>query len=170
MNNGEINYQEILNESLIDVLRKILTKVQREGLSGEHQLYISFITNHVAVKLSHKIKQRYPKEITIVLQNQFEILSINLQNFSVKISFGGVPEIVEIPFDSIISFSDPSVDFNLVFQNQTLFDDLKSDLTPKLDAIIESKNIKINLVDNHSSSESNNVIVLDKFRNKNKPR
>ncbi|MGI4776425.1 MAG: ClpXP protease specificity-enhancing factor SspB [Janthinobacterium lividum] len=161
-----INYQELLNESLIEFLRKVLIKVQQEGLSGAHHFYISFSTKDSNVKLSDKMLLRYPNEITIILQNQFEVLSVTLHGFSVKLSFDGVPEIVEIPFRCITSFSDPSVNFSLQLKNQPK-SMMQSDVKITKDKALDTKDKDTKTTESKTTS---NVIVLDLFRKSKKPK
>ncbi|RYE05717.1 MAG: hypothetical protein EOP33_00380 [Rickettsiaceae bacterium] len=155
-----INYQELLSEPIIDFLRKLLIKVQQDGLSDNNHFYISFTTKDTDVKLSDKMLVRYPKEITIILQNQFEILSVTLHGFSVKLSFDGIPEIVEIPFRCVNSFSDPGANINLQFRNQ---------LKPIIQ--IETKTTKNKVLFNKTQhvEEGSNIIMLDSFRKNKKP-
>ncbi len=101
--------QRLLNQALIEVVRKFLTIIQYEELDKDNYCYVSFYTNHKAVKLPTKIKERYPQEITIVFQHQFENLKVNEHQFSVRMSFDGVYETIEVPFSLIHSFMAPNI-------------------------------------------------------------
>lgn len=156
-----MDYQKLLNESLIEFVKKVLFKVQLEGLSGGHHFYLSFITSDPEVQLSSCIRNQYPDEITIVLQNQFENLTVNSDSFSVRLAFNNIFEVIVVPFRCLTSFADPSVNFNLQFKHKPF----SSDATI-LSAL--GKKDKTNDAEKPKTSKSkkttNNVIILDKFR------
>lgn len=149
----KIDYQKLLDEVMLDFVRKVLVKVQKEGLPSENHFYISFLTSDPLVTLSNRMRNIYPKEMTIVLQNQFEDLLVKEESFSVKLSFNRMYEIVEVPFRSITSFTDPSVNFSLQFNHRP--------------PSTKSSN-EITLLSIKDEAEPDNIIILDKFR-KNKP-
>ena len=111
-----VNYQKFLDEAMLEVIKKVLLQVQNEGLQGEHSLYISFNTQDPLVRLSARMKQRYQREITVVLQHQFDNLIVESNNFSVGISFDGIHEHIKVPFRAITGFVDPSTKFSLQFK------------------------------------------------------
>ncbi|KZL21454.1 Stringent starvation protein B [Pseudovibrio axinellae] len=111
-----IRYDIIIQDALRNAVRKILVEVNRAGLPGEHHFYIAFETTAPGVKISNRLKERYPKEMTIVLQHQFWDLQITEHAFEVGLSFGGVPEHLYVPFSAIKGFFDPSVQFALEFE------------------------------------------------------
>ncbi len=111
-----IRYDIIIQDALRSAVRKILVEVNRAGLPGEHHFYIAFETTAPGVKISNRLKERYPKEMTIVLQHQFWDLQITEHAFEVGLSFGGVPEHLYVPFSAIKGFFDPSVQFALEFE------------------------------------------------------
>lgn len=106
-----INYTQILDEVMQKLIYKVLYKVSKEGLKGNHHLYISFITDSTGVVLNESLKKLYPSEMTIVLQHQFQNLCVQDEYFSVELMFNGVNQYICIPFKSISRFSDPSVNF-----------------------------------------------------------
>lgn len=164
-----MDYQSLLSDAMLEVVKKVLIKVQKEGLEIDHYFYISFITNNASVILSKKMKTRYPEEITIVLQHQFEDLIVEKEGFFVKLSFDGQQETIFIPFNCITSFVDPRVNFSLQFkqhQNTQVEKILSSKFED--DHNKDTSNLKIN---NPSKEEQHlgEIISLDKFRNKNKP-
>jgi hypothetical protein len=110
-----IRYDLLVQEALRGVVRKLLADAERDGLPGDHYFYISFRTDHPGVRLSSRQRERYPHEMTIVLQHQFWDLSVTEQAFEVGLSFQGVPEKLLIPFDAVVGFYDPSVQFGLKF-------------------------------------------------------
>lgn len=110
-----IRYDILAQEALRGVVRKVLTEVARTGLPGEHHFFISFVTKAPGVRLSQRLVEKYDKEMTIVLQNQFGNLRVTDAGFEVELSFDGRPELLGIPFSAIKGFFDPSVQFGLQF-------------------------------------------------------
>ena len=111
-----IRYDLLVQEALKGVVRKVLIDAGKEGLSGEHHFYISFRTEYPGVRLSNRLREKYPQEMTIVLQHQFWDLGVTEHAFEVGLSFSGVPERLLIPFDALTGFFDPSVQFGLKFE------------------------------------------------------
>lgn len=116
MSTDLVRYDLLVQEALKSVVRKVLADTAREGLPGEHHFYISFRTEHPGVKLSQRLREKYPKEMTIVLQHQFDQLTVHDHGFEVGLSFSGFPERLRVPFDSLTGFFDPSVQFGLKFE------------------------------------------------------
>ncbi len=110
-----IRYDILAQEALRGVVRKVLSEVARTGLPGDHHFFISFVTRAAGVRLSQRLLDQYDKEMTIVLQNQFNGLKVTETGFEVELSFDGRPELLGIPFSSIKGFFDPSVQFGLQF-------------------------------------------------------
>ncbi|WP_342149999.1 SspB family protein [Methylorubrum sp. SB2] len=110
-----IRYDLLVQDALRGVVRKVLTDAAREGLSGEHHFYISFRTEAPGVRMSQRLREKYPQEMTIVLQHQFWDLNVTEHTFEVGLSFSGVPERLLIPYDALSGFFDPSVQFGLKF-------------------------------------------------------
>jgi len=98
------------------VLRRVLTDAAAHGLPGEHHFFITFLSTAEGVKLSPRLLAQYPEEMTIILQHQFWDLVVTEDRFEVGLSFGGIPERLVVPFNSIKSFFDPSVQFGLQFE------------------------------------------------------
>ena len=103
-----IEYQKILNKNMLNVLKDILKEIKEYGLSNNNHLYISFLTNHKKVYLPNWLKEKYPEEMTIVIQYEYDDLTINKDNFSIVLSFNNIKANLIISYDSIISFADPS--------------------------------------------------------------
>ena len=110
-----INYDELVEKSLRNVVYYALKIVEEQGLPGENHFYITFKTNYEGVTVSKNLKAQYPDTMTIVLQNQFENLTVRHHNFSVDLSFGGIPQTLTIPFEAITYFADPYAKFGLSF-------------------------------------------------------
>ena len=112
----QIRYDLLTQQALRGVVRNVLGEAAKKGLPGEHHFYISFDTRADGVRLSERLKAQYPEQMTIILQHQFWDLEVEEDGFSVGLSFGGVPEKLEIPFEAIKGFFDPSVQFGLQFE------------------------------------------------------
>jgi hypothetical protein len=110
-----IRYDVLAQEALRGLVRKVLTEVAQTGLPGEHHFFITFDTRHPGVRISSRIRARYPTEMTVVLQHQFWDLAVTDSTFEVGLSFQGVPERLLVPFRAIIGFVDPHVGFGLKF-------------------------------------------------------
>ena len=98
------------------VVRRVLQDAMRDGLPGEHHFYIAFDTRAPGVRLSPRLLERYPEEMTIILQHQFWDLSVSDYGFEVGLSFSGIPERLFVPFSALKGFFDPSVQFGLQFE------------------------------------------------------
>jgi hypothetical protein len=110
-----IRYDLLTQDALRGVVRQVLARVQREGLPGEHHLYIASDTGADGVSISQRLKEQYPEEMTIVLQYQFWDLQVSNDRFEVKLSFSNVPERLVVPFSAVKAFYDPSAQFGLQF-------------------------------------------------------
>jgi uncharacterized protein len=113
-----IPYDEIVQEALRAVVGRVLGEVQAAGgvLPGEHHFYITFKTSAPGVSIPNHLRERFPDEMTIVIQNKFWDLTVSDQGFSVGLSFNQMPSKLDIPFAAITAFVDPAVDFGLQFQ------------------------------------------------------
>lgn len=114
-----IRYDILTQEALRGVVRKVLSEVSKTGLPGKHHFFISFASQAPGVRLPARLVERYPAEMTIVLQNQFWDLKVSESGFEVGLSFDDKPEMLYIPFATIIGFFDPSVEFGLKFEVET---------------------------------------------------
>jgi hypothetical protein len=115
MAEDEIRYDLLTQDALRGVVRQVLARVQRDGLPGEHHLYIAFDTSAEGVSISKRLKEQYPEEMTVVLQYQFWDLQVTNDRFEVKLSFSNVPERLVVPFGAVKAFYDPSAQFGLQF-------------------------------------------------------
>jgi hypothetical protein len=111
-----IRYDLLVQDALKGVVRRVLTNAIRDGIPGEHHFYLSFRTRDKGVRISQALREKYPDEMTIVLQHQFWDLSVNEHVIEVGLSFSNVPEKLVIPFDAVSGFFDPSVQFGLKFE------------------------------------------------------
>ncbi|MGI8706383.1 MAG: SspB family protein [Sphingomicrobium sp.] len=112
-----IPYDEIVQEALRDVVGRVLGAVERSGgLPGQHHFYITFRTGMPGVAIPKHLAERFPEEMTIVIQNRFWDLKVEDDGFAVGLSFGGVPASLRVPFAAVTQFHDPAVAFELTFQ------------------------------------------------------
>src|SRR5215211_2868244 len=116
MSKNLIRYDLLVQDALKGVVRKVISDAARDGLPGDHHFYVSFRTDFPGVRLSPRLREKYPEDMTIVLQHQFWDLSITEQHLDVGLSFSGVPERLFIPLDAVTGFFDPSVQFGLKFE------------------------------------------------------
>lgn len=115
MAEDHIRYDILAQEALRGVMRKVLMEVARTGLPGNHHFFITFMTGAPGVRISTRLRERYPEQMTIVLQYQYWDLKVTDAGFEVGLSFADVPEKLEIPFSAVRGFYDPSVSFELEF-------------------------------------------------------
>jgi uncharacterized protein len=110
-----INYQRFVEDALRDAVRRLLAEVAEQGLPGEHYFYISFRTNHPGVAMPRSLRDLYPEEMRIILQNQFWNLEVGADFFAVELSFSASRQRLLVPFTALTTFADPSVEFALRF-------------------------------------------------------
>lgn len=111
-----IRYDLLAQDALRGMVRTVLVDVARNGLPGEHHFFIAFETTAPGVRISNRLREQYPEEMTVVLQHQYWDLEVTETTFCVSLSFNGVPEKLVVPFTSIKGFFDPSVQFGLQFE------------------------------------------------------
>jgi hypothetical protein len=111
-----IPYDEIVQDALRAVVGRVLGEVEQSGgLPGEHHFYITFKTRMPGVSIPKHLMERFPDEMTIVIQHRFWDLKVEEDAFSVGLSFGGVPATLHVPFAAVTQFHDPAVEFALTF-------------------------------------------------------
>jgi hypothetical protein len=115
MTEDMIRYDILVQNALRGVIRKVLSEVAKTGLPGNHHFFITFVTDAPGVKVSNRMREQYPEQMTIVLQHQFWDLEVTETSFDVGLSFSDVPEKLHVPFSAIRGFYDPSVNFELEF-------------------------------------------------------
>lgn len=113
-----IDYGNLMHKAMRGLIQEVLEDVERNGLPGEHHFFITFDTHHAEVNIAEWLTERYPGEMTVVMQHWYENLDVTDQGFSVTLNFGDKPEPLYIPYDAIKTFVDPSVEFGLRFETQ----------------------------------------------------
>lgn len=154
--NGEmkktIDYGTLMHRAMRGLIVEVLKQVEREGLPGNHHFFITFDTRHPQARLAEWLRERYPEEMTIVMQHWFEGLKVDPDGFSVTLNFGNVPETLYVPLDSIRTFVDPAVEFGLRFESAEQDADDESDQ----DAPMET--------DADAPRHEAEIVSLDRFR------
>ncbi|MBO6815986.1 MAG: hypothetical protein JJ891_14095 [Rhizobiaceae bacterium] len=115
-----IRYDILTQDALRNVIRKVLEEVATTGLPGEHHFFITFRTDHPGVRLSARMRERYPEEMTIVIQHSFWDLTVSENHFEIDLSFDDILERLRIPFASLRGFFDPHVKFGVQFDSEYL--------------------------------------------------
>ena len=140
-----INYEKRKNDAMLSLVKNLLKEVSEKGIPEGHHFFISFKTDDKAVILSEHLKKKYPEEMTIVLQNQFDHFYVEPTHFSVTLKFNHIAENIVIPFVSITQFYDPYVKFSLIFEPEITHTATNNDKTYE---------------------KENDIIILDQFRKK----
>lgn len=155
-----LRYDKMVESALRGVVRQAVEEVMEgDGLPGDHHFYITFMTDYPGVNIPDYLRDRYPGEMTIVLQFQFYDLDVDDERMQVTLSFNNVPEKLEIPLAAITIFADPSVNFALQFQ--PMGDDLEPDFEPDDDDPDGSRSS-----DSSDDGKTGEVVSLDQFRKK----
>ena len=137
-----INYQKILKKNMLNVLKDILKEISKNGLTSNNLIYVTFLTNHKQVELPKWLKDKYPNDITIVIQYEYYNLVVDKNSFSLNLSFNNKRTNIVVGFDSVISFADPSANFGLkIKDNKNLNKEKKTKIKNN---VIDFSNFKKN--------------------------
>jgi uncharacterized protein len=167
MATDHIRYDVLARDALRGVLRQVLTDAAANGLPGEHHFFITFLSTAEGVKLSPRLLAQYPEEMTVILQHQFWDLVVSEDRFEVGLSFGGIPERLVVPFNSIKSFFDPSVQFGLQFDPQEAGGEMPA--SANLPAVSPAAGLPAPLPaaeEPPKGNEGATVVRIDRFRKK----
>ena len=118
-----IDYGTLMHRAMRGLIIEVLRGVEADGLPGEHHFFITFDTRHPDAQLAQRLRDRYPEEMTIVIQNWFDGMKVDEDGFAITLNFGDVAEALYVPYDAIRTFVDPSVEFGLRFETQEADDD-----------------------------------------------
>ena len=157
MKKDYINYPKIIDDSMHGAVRNILSIIEREGIKEPHKFFITFLTYCPGVQLSYRVCAKYPAEITIVLQHQFEQLVVGDTYFSIGLTFNGIFETVVVPYKAITSFTDAGEKIEIQFGYYAENPDEMKDTVAEPEPIVPE-----------IESVTGNVISLDQFRKKKK--
>ncbi|MAJ15141.1 MAG: hypothetical protein CMN44_09345 [SAR116 cluster bacterium] len=158
MNENLIDYDKIVEDALRVVVKKSLEIINENGIPGDHHFFISFDSTYKGIKVPNELKSSEDNEIKIILQHQFWNLKIDDIKFSVTLSFNGQKKDIIVPFNSIVSFSDPSVGFSLQFKKNSV----------KEGSFKERINQPEDSIKNTKQKNKAEVLSLDAFRPKKK--
>lgn len=114
----DIDYGNLMHRAMRGLIHEVLCDIEANGLPGQHHFFITFDTMHPDVVIADWLSDRYPDEMTVVMQHWYDKLKVGDEGFAVTLNFGETPEALYIPFDSIRTFVDPSVEFGLRFETQ----------------------------------------------------
>lgn len=145
-----IDYGNLMHKAMRGLIQTVLSDVAARGLPGAHHFFITFDTTHPDVKIADWLKDRYPGEMTVVIQHWFENLEVTDDGFSITLNFGNNPEPLVIPFDAVRTFVDPSVEFGLRFETHS--DEEEEDEEDSLE------------VDEEPQLHDAEIVSLDQFR------
>ncbi|MBE0454441.1 MAG: hypothetical protein IBX58_12255 [Roseovarius sp.] len=148
-----IDYGNLMHRAMRGLIQEVLADVAENGLPGAHHFFITFETTHPGAELAGWLRDRYPAEMTVVMQHWYEGLEVGSDGFGITLNFGDAPERLYIPYDAIRTFVDPSVEFGLRFETQES-DDEDEDGDGDEDGDLPDP-------DPHDGGE---VVSLDKFR------
>jgi hypothetical protein len=118
-----IDYGNLMHRAMRGLIQEVLCDVRDNGLPGAHHFFITFDTTHPDADLADWLRDRYPSEMTVVMQHWYDALEVTDDGFSVTLNFGDAPERLYVPYDAIKTFVDPSVEFGLRFETQEVDED-----------------------------------------------
>ena len=165
MTKNSLDYSQLVDRAMQSVIREVLKISEASGLPGEHHFYITVNTTHPEVEISNELRAQYRKEITIVLEHQFWDLSVNPEWFSVSLKFNRKMQKIKVPYEAIIAFVDPSVNFGLQFSSGNSAPEFASKHQEnKTEENLEaSEEVTKSPVDSTTAAE---IVRLDNFRKK----
>lgn len=153
--NQTIDYGNLMHKAMRGLIYEVLTDIAAHGLPGAHHFFVTFDTLHPDVELADWLSDRYPGEMTIVVQHQYENLTVTEQGFGITLSFGDSPEPLYVPYDAIKTFVDPSVEFGLRFETNEDDDDDADAPEAPMDVMAEPED---------TPKKDADVVSLDQFR------
>ncbi|NRB36067.1 MAG: hypothetical protein HRU31_15275 [Rhodobacteraceae bacterium] len=160
---AEIDYGNLMHRAMRGLIRSVLDDVAETGLPGDHHFFITFDTRHPDVALADWLRDRYPDDMTVVMQHWFENLDVSDDGFAVTLNFGDQPEPLYIPFDAIRTFVDPSVEFGLRFESAEDEDEDEADvsLAPLPDPLAGKP---VDEPQDDAPKQDAEIVSLDSFR------
>ena len=159
--NRSIDYGNLMHKAMRGLIQEVLAGVAKTGLPGKHHFFITFDTLHPDVELADWLADRYPTEMTIVIQHWFDNLEVTDEGFAITLNFGNNPEPMYIPYDAIKTFVDPSVEFGLRFETQ---DEARDEEEEEEDAEVDEAPMEEMAEDEAEKPREAEVVRLDSFR------
>ncbi len=160
---GSIDYGNLMHQAMRGLIQEVLQGVKDNGLPGEHHFFITFDTRHPDVNIAAWLTDRYPEEMTVVMQHWYDNLDVTDEGFAVTLNFGDAPEPLYIPYDAIQTFVDPSVEFGLRFETQSSDDEDDEDELHLVDVDDVEDDIEDDTPEEEIKGEAE-VVSLDSFR------
>jgi hypothetical protein len=160
--NRSIDYGNLMHRAMRGLIQEVLEGVAKTGLPGKHHFFITFDTLHPDVELADWLADRYPTEMTIVIQHWFDNLEVTDEGFAITLNFGNNPEPMYIPYDAIKTFVDPSVEFGLRFETQDEASDEEEDEDET--AEVDEAPMEDMVEDEAEKPREAEVVRLDSFR------
>jgi len=160
----KIEYGNLMHDAMRGLIRRVLSDVAETGLPGNHHFFITFDTRHPDSKLADWLRDRYPEEMTVVVQHWFDGLNVTEDGFAITLNFGDNPEPLYIPFDAIRTFVDPSVEFGLRFETQDEEDSDGTDAAEVPDNGADDRSSATEPPVGRADATDADVVSLDKFR------
>jgi hypothetical protein len=157
-----IGYEALADTALRTVVREALRSALKRGLVGSHHFFITFKTSHPGVEMPDFLRERYPEEITIVMQNQFSGLRVEDDFFDVTLTFQKIPAALHVPFAALTAFADPGVQFGLQFKGAGAKSPTTSLPAPKPAPALKA----VETPAEGKEASERQVVSLDKFRKK----
>ena len=154
-----LDYGSLMHRAMRGLIFNVLEQVRDHGLPGNHHFFITFDTTHPDVQLADWLKDRYPAEMTVVIQHWFDNLVVREDGFSITLNFGDQPEPIQIPFDAIQTFVDPSVEFGLRFENQDM-----DEIEDEAEADEAGPSAEATETSDEAPRQEAEVVSLDQFR------
>lgn len=159
-----IDYGNLMHRAMRSLIQEVLEDVAQNGLPGEHHFFITFDTTHADSVLANWLRERYPSEMTVVMQHWYDNLLVEEDGFHVTLNFGDQPEPLYVPYDAIKTFVDPSVEFGLRFESP---DDLDEEEDAEILAMADEAPAPV-VVDSEQEApveqKEAEVVSLDSFR------
>ena len=163
-----IDYGNLMHDAMRGLIRKVLTDVSDRGLPGEHHFFITFDTTHPDAELADWLSDRYPDEMTVVMQHWYDGLDVGEDGFAITLNFGDAPEPLFVPYDAIRTFVDPSVEFGLKFEQQDGEEAATPELVPLQTAEAEPEALEqteeAELEVTPAPTKDAEIVSLDSFR------
>lgn len=155
-----IGYEALTQAAMRGVMREALRSAEANCQTpGEHHFYITFRTRAPGVQMADYLVERFPEDMTIVIQHQFWDLEVHEGHFEIILKFSGVPQHLRIPFSAVTRFVDPSVSFGLSFENDKVANG-DGVVSPAMDAQAPS------LAPAEAGGGDATIVNLDAFRRK----
>lgn len=155
-----IDYGNLMHNAMRSLIRNVLLDVKDNGLPGAHHFFITFDTSHPDAELADWLSDRYPDEMTVVMQHWYDGLEVTDDGFSITLNFGDAPEPLYVPYDAIRTFVDPSVEFGLRFEQKD--EETKAEPATDEDALPQTDESELEVEE--APTKAAEIVSLDSFR------